>query len=303
MAASSATPCLPYALSRARQSLCDSLDTGIREFKKNLTCCNNREICLSVEWFVDELSRIPAWQAELERRAGWVRTSCGPQSEFRRVMEAAWKVYRDFPKTPFGREPSPERLYFARLRKRRNQPIFLLAQVGDMRQELERVIKSGFLKRRVNAAFQRWLERSQGIQCEGWRLEVDGCWCLYNVHQAADPSPSDAAKCAKDLVESSLGGGSLEWMLAAAESLVSWIQEDPEADPPKVTPRATVNERMKAELAVNMQVVKGWTAQKWAYHLGCGKTTVIESQTWKELSLLRQQAKAEKCTDRHRRKK
>ncbi len=57
---------------------------------------------------------------------------------------------------------------------------------------------------------------------------------------------------------------------------------------------------MKAELAANLETVKGWTAQQWADKLGCGKTTVIESETWKSLSLLRQQAKAERRNDRRR---
>ena len=63
-----------------------------------------------------------------------------------------------------------------------------------------------------------------------------------------------------------------------------------------------VNDRMTAELASNLETVKGWTARKWAAFLGCAKSTVIEAPTWKSLSLLRQQAKAEKRSDRRRAK-
>ena len=62
--------------------------------------------------------------------------------------------------------------------------------------------------------------------------------------------------------------------------------------------RPTVNNRMKAELASNLEAVKGWTAQQWADSLGCGKSTVIGTETWISLSLLRQQAKAERRRDR-----
>lgn len=61
---------------------------------------------------------------------------------------------------------------------------------------------------------------------------------------------------------------------------------------------AKVNDRMKAEMAANLETVKGWTAKQWASELGCAKSTVIETETWRSLSLLRQQAKAERRNDR-----
>jgi hypothetical protein len=69
----------------------------------------------------------------------------------------------------------------------------------------------------------------------------------------------------------------------------------------KAPPRKpTTEDRMKAELASNLHEVKGWTAQQWADRLGCGKTTIIETETWKSLALLRQQMKAEKRNDRNK---
>ena len=41
-----------------------------------------------------------------------------------------------------------------------------------------------------------------------------------------------------------------------------------------------------------------WTTQKWADNMGRAKSTVVETETWKSLSLLRQQAKAERRKDR-----
>jgi hypothetical protein len=63
---------------------------------------------------------------------------------------------------------------------------------------------------------------------------------------------------------------------------------------------AKVNDRMKAELVTNLETAKGWTAQQWSDHLRCAKATVCGTETWKSLSLLRQQAKAERRNDRRR---
>jgi hypothetical protein len=73
--------------------------------------------------------------------------------------------------------------------------------------------------------------------------------------------------------------------------------QEPELAKPKKTPK--VNDRMIAEMASDLEAVKGYTAKQWAHRLGCGETTVKETLTWKSLSLLRQQAKVEKRKDRH----
>lgn len=64
-------------------------------------------------------------------------------------------------------------------------------------------------------------------------------------------------------------------------------------------PTATINERMKAELASNLETVKGWTARQWANHLSCSVSSIGDAPTWKELALLRQKTKAERAMDRH----
>jgi hypothetical protein len=71
------------------------------------------------------------------------------------------------------------------------------------------------------------------------------------------------------------------------------------APPESKKRKPKVDDRMKAEMASNLETVKGWTAQEWANFLGCGKSTVIETKTWRSLSFLRQQVKAEKRKDRH----
>ena len=67
--------------------------------------------------------------------------------------------------------------------------------------------------------------------------------------------------------------------------------------------RPTINDRMIAAMAADLDKVKGWTAQKWADHFGCSKGTVGATKTWKGLALLRQQTKAELRQDRHRKRR
>lgn len=99
------------------------------------------------------------------------------------------------------------------------------------------------------------------------------------------------------------------WAAAPRDAVQQKEPEPKNADAGRLEPkqggvkRPTVNDRMKAELAANLELVKGWTAARWAEHLGCGKTAVIESATWNSLALLRRQAQAEKREDRRRKKK
>lgn len=90
---------------------------------------------------------------------------------------------------------------------------------------------------------------------------------------------------------------------ARATAELDWAvvpqQADDDAKPAVAKKRETVDDRMKAELASNLEAVKGFTKRQWAELLGCGDTTVFDAPTWKSLSLLRQQAKVEKRRDRH----
>ena len=63
--------------------------------------------------------------------------------------------------------------------------------------------------------------------------------------------------------------------------------------------KATVNERMLAEIVGNLENVKGLTAKQWAVHLGCGQTTVKDTDAWKWLRMFRLEAKAKKHRDRN----
>ena len=79
---------------------------------------------------------------------------------------------------------------------------------------------------------------------------------------------------------------------------------DDEAEPTKPTggKRATVNERMAGTIMENPEAM-GWNSPQWAKHLKCGKSSVVETATWKKLESARLQAKAERMKDRRRKPK
>lgn len=66
-------------------------------------------------------------------------------------------------------------------------------------------------------------------------------------------------------------------------------------DAPK---KPTTDDLMKAELAVDLEGCKGLTAQKWATRIGRSKTSVIDSDTWQTLMVLRQEGMAARALDR-----
>jgi len=93
-----------------------------------------------------------------------------------------------------------------------------------------------------------------------------------------------------------------DYLRMSITELLNLLSRQVEVGPAGKQPKkATVNERMKAELASNMESVSGWTAKQWAEHLKCGQTTVKDTETWKTLVILREKSKAEKQMKRNRR--
>lgn len=72
---------------------------------------------------------------------------------------------------------------------------------------------------------------------------------------------------------------------------------DKKVDNPR--PKATVNARM-LELMQKDPKVKGWTCQEWAKKLGCARSTVHGTETWKMLGQFRLEQKADRANDRRR---
>ncbi len=104
-------------------------------------------------------------------------------------------------------------------------------------------------------------------------------------------------------------GERIEKIMAEAESKIANIGSqvgDDGAEPTRPTrptgKPATVNERMAGTIMATPEAM-GWNSAQWAKHLKCGKSSVVETATWKKLESARLQAKAERMKDRRRKPK
>lgn len=88
------------------------------------------------------------------------------------------------------------------------------------------------------------------------------------------------------------------------QKIATEAEEETNVGRAKAKPKKnTANDLMKAEMAANLEEVKGLTAKAWGLRIGKSKSTIVETETWKSLSLLRQQVKAERMEDRRRKPK
>jgi hypothetical protein len=79
-------------------------------------------------------------------------------------------------------------------------------------------------------------------------------------------------------------------------------QPTPATGPRVVRRSAGINARMLEEIQANPDAM-GWSCKQWAQHLKCAKSSVVETQTWKDLAMRREREKAERAQDRRRRPK
>jgi hypothetical protein len=63
---------------------------------------------------------------------------------------------------------------------------------------------------------------------------------------------------------------------------------------------ASINTRMIATIQRD-ETAMGWSCKQWAQHLGCAKSSVVETSTWQNLVMARERAKAGRAMDRRRR--
>jgi hypothetical protein len=96
---------------------------------------------------------------------------------------------------------------------------------------------------------------------------------------------------------------------AAIDALTAATAEQPTDMTPrppagKTGPRRmpTVNARMIDTIQADADAM-GWNSAQWARHLRCAKSTVVETATWKNLTMGRDRARAEKAKDRRRKPK
>jgi hypothetical protein len=90
----------------------------------------------------------------------------------------------------------------------------------------------------------------------------------------------------------------LDFALLAAEaelefnSLAAPIETRSPAAAPKRKKGGTVNQRM-LETMHHKHEAMNWSAQDWAHHLKCAKSTVVEAPAWRELQHIREKARSE----------
>jgi hypothetical protein len=63
-----------------------------------------------------------------------------------------------------------------------------------------------------------------------------------------------------------------------------------------------INARMLETIQANPDAL-GWNSRQWATHLKCAKSSVVETPTWKDLTMRRERERAERTQDRRRRPK
>jgi hypothetical protein len=76
--------------------------------------------------------------------------------------------------------------------------------------------------------------------------------------------------------------------------------ESNKGDPRSSPRRLSVNARMLETIQTNPDAM-GWNSMRWARHLKCAKSSVVDTQTWKDLKMRRERERAERTRDRRRR--
>ena len=91
---------------------------------------------------------------------------------------------------------------------------------------------------------------------------------------------------------------------ARYEHLAQLAVTIPTQEPPSpLGQKASVNSRMLEAVQTRLAEVSGWTAKQWSELLKCSPSTVVETPTWKDLSMVRQRQRAERSKAKHRRGK
>ena len=165
-----------------------------------------------------------------------------------------------------------------------------------------------------------WIERRRFLGSSS-RLEHQLKWVFCEVVDCATHDiPEYAGGAPKPF---HIGDPSAGWRRAhnldlriqrLAVSLIAWARDiesdlrtrEPECTSPptsrkasKSGRKATVNVRMLEAIQENPEAM-GWNSPKWAKFLKCGKSSVVETKTWKTLSTSRERERAERALDRRR---
>ncbi len=219
-----------HALEKAYRELTAELEKGIEQFRNTLGYSSGHEVCECIERFVDTLGS--RGLAELRRRAGLIAALCGPNSTYHAGRAHALELtptnfVSDFP--PWLKRPTESLLNSgaapdAIAPGARRPPLFL-SEVSGERKIIETLLNHENLNLSETArqAYQEWRNSCRTVEKEARLLEVDGCWYLYNIHQAGENQPASTAEFAKLWTQTDVGAANLAEIKAAADSMVAWL--------------------------------------------------------------------------------
>jgi hypothetical protein len=213
---------LPHTFSRAYRLVVDALNTAITTFERTRNFPNALPVRDAIERFLYEIELNDEWYAELLRRAEFVQSECGVDSEYVAMRRRA---------LAHNITPGEKRPFERNAMRHLSNPFTLhpvyLAEVARIRKSIENLFREGFLTVASNAgaAFDSWRNTCIDIQRKGDRLDVDGCWYLVQFNGAIPLNAPIQVRVARELAESTVGASNLESILAAAHSMAAWIGE------------------------------------------------------------------------------
>jgi len=231
-------PELP-AIGVAAEALCAALERALGEYEKRAGYSNGHEICWAMGGFVAQLRRVPAFWAELERRACLVGQKTAQGTAYARAKTRAPTQCTErsseteqpcLVEEPGVQETIPE----PRPEREAESDCVqghLLAQIAEERANLERLLEHNLFDGTGAEieALSQWKDECDKILADVGRtgLETDGCWHLVHVYGAVygqvPDDRRDVAAWAKNAVtDGRLGREVLEGIRRAAEGLVEW---------------------------------------------------------------------------------
>lgn len=238
---------IPHELKSALKKLKEGLDDAIGERNKRgeptFAQVLSPDLSRSIQRFVDAFYRIEGGRTELQRRATWIDTHCGPESDYEIARVTVKLSYQFVPEAP----SSSQRAMGSLLRST-SQPLYL-STLDKEWDELQRVLTDRELELvdSTRQAYQDWRDTICRLQQLATPLEVDACRYLFYFHEGCEGRQSERTDNA-----SAFAYNNLEKIADAADSLVAWVSEnrhDEGSNHPTVVPTSSNDESTIANLA------------------------------------------------------
>jgi hypothetical protein len=124
--------------------------------------------------------------------------------------------------------------------------------------------------------------RGKQKQLDGWGRTL-GVGCLFDT-------AAELLNVARDLTVPSMDTVSVS-RVAAHDSIDPQKESGSKTESHRGLQKLTVDEKMVLKLLAHREKCQGWTAEQWKEAVGCSKTSIINAPTWKNLMMMRADAK------------